>query len=279
MRTVAALLAPVVMTAGCSPRTLTVVDPCPADGAATFTSCPPREAGVTTTLSRGLVGHWHFDDGVGSTLAHDSSESGNPGTLVTLDPSTAWVMGHIGTYALDTGGAGYASVARSASIDSIVHQVSMAAWMYLDGTIFDYATAASRQIGNSLGQYYHLAIKMGGLPSAFITTTRAPGTSVSVIKQVQLLGLGPDVVPLQRWTHIAETYDGAVARLFVNGVMVAAEPLDGDFGIDANPFILGGNGNGNVINERFPGRIDEIVLYNRALDDNEVTQLASGVTF
>lgn len=49
--------------------------------------------------------------------------------------------------------------------------------------------------------------------------------------------------------------------------------------MNTTPIILGGNGNNQLVSERFPGRIDEIALYNRALDPNEIQQLASGVTF
>lgn len=93
------------------------------------------------------------------------------------------------------------------------------------------------------------------------------------------MGALANPVPPQQWTHLAGTYDGTVARLYVNGILVDSDPVTGEFGPDTTPVILGGNGNGNMISERFPGRIDEIVLYNRALDASEIGQLAAGVPF
>lgn len=260
--------------AGCGPRTLRAVDPCPDGGGPAFSSCPRSDGGdrlITHTLFRGLVGHWRLDDGAGSTMAQDSSENGNDGNLASIDSSTAWVTGHVGAYALETKGVGYAAVPKSPTIDAIVGQVSLAAWLYLDGEIFDYATTLSRQIRNSNTQYYHLALNQQARPSLFITPT------VPAQNFVQPLGPLNSPVPPQTWTHLAGTYDGNTARLYVNGVLVESAAVTGTFGLDTTPLILGGNGNGNMVSERFPGRVDEILLYNRALDEFEVSQLAERI--
>ncbi len=63
---------------------------------------------------------------------------------------------------------------------------------------------------------------------------------------------------------------------------MATQALTGRFVSDTTPFILGGNGNGagdTNVTERFPGRIDEIMLYRRALSAAEVMQLHDGVLF
>jgi hypothetical protein len=83
------------------------------------------------------------------------------------------------------------------------------------------------------------------------------------------------------WTHIAGTYDGAAARLYVNGVEAASKPLTGAVAADTTPVILGGNGNdaSGVPTELFPGRIDELMLYARALGPSEIAALAAGALF
>ena len=48
---------------------------------------------------------------------------------------------------------------------------------------------------------------------------------------------------------------------------------------DNTPVILGGNENRSEVTERFPGRIDEITLYNRALSPLEVAELAQAPVF
>jgi len=50
---------------------------------------------------------------------------------------------------------------------------------------------------------------------------------------------------------------------------------------DTTPFILGANGNGPTtgVSERFPGRIDEIMLYRRALSADEIALVYNGALF
>ena len=72
--------------------------------------------------------------------------------------------------------------------------------------------------------------------------------------------------------HIAGTTT-TMARLYVNGQLVDSQALTGRFAADTTPFILGANGNGvgdANVSERFPGRIDEIMLYRRALSADEI---------
>jgi len=60
---------------------------------------------------------------------------------------------------------------------------------------------------------------------------------------------------------------------------VSSQPVAGRFGPYNTPFILGANGNNAAVSERFPGNIDEIMLYRRALAADEIAQLHDGALF
>ena len=74
-------------------------------------------------------------------------------------------------------------------------------------------------------------------------------------------------LPINTWTHLAGTYDGAVLRLFVNGVEVANIPVSGPMPTSTGPLRIGGN---SLWKEFFKGRIDEVRIYNRALSPAEI---------
>ena len=250
------------LSAGCSSRVLQVVDPDPCADAGCI---PPG-------LLDGLVGYWRLDDGTGSTTARDSSGRGNTGMLHQLDPATVWTAGRAGG-SLAVYSAGWVGVLPSPSIDAISDRITVSAWVYYDGTITDtdmWGTALSRQIGTGIEQHYHLSLHMDGRPSLFFTTTSAT-----------VLLMAPASVPKTTWVHLAATYDGAEARLYVDGTLVASQPLTDAFAADTTPLILGGNGNdaSGVPTELFPGRLDEIMLYGRALSDTEIGQLHAGALF
>jgi hypothetical protein len=266
---------------GCGPRSLLIIgaDPC-ADGG-TGPSCKPRctdggvifnDMCVPLALLDGLVGYWRLNDGTGSTIASDVKEQ-NPGALVDLDPATAWVSGR-SVGALAVAGAGFVNVPSSPSIDSIADQLTIAGWGNLSptGTIDDYATIASREDGTTIDQHYHISINSRGeVPAMWLKT-----------ETTNFLLQGPTAVERQTWVHIAGTYDGTIARLYVDGQEVDSQALTGRLIADTTPVILGGNGNGAGsanVTERFPGRIDEIMLYRRALSAAEIEQIHNGALF
>jgi concanavalin A-like lectin/glucanase superfamily protein len=252
------------LTGACSSHVLVAVDPCPDGGVASAaTGC--------TRLLEDLVGWWRLDESAGSTVARDWSGSDNNGTLVDLDPTTVWGPGRAAN-GLAVAAAGFANVISSASINSITDHVTIAGWGYLEGTIVDeYATIASREEAATIDQHYHIGFYRDGIPTTFIKTDL--GTSI---------GRGPVRAPANTWVHLATTYDGGIVRFYVDGREVMNEGLTGRFASDTTPFVLGGNGNGAGdanVSERFAGRIDEIMLYRRALSAAEIAQLHDGALF
>jgi hypothetical protein len=224
-----------------------------------------------------LVGHWRLDDGAGSMTAHDASARGNDGTLRNLDTSTAWVAGRAAG-ALDVAARGWVQVSPSDTIDQITDAVTVAAWVSLEGTIMldpgqtnvGWATALSREKGASVDQHYHLSLNIDARPSLFVMPADDGITLIA-----------PQPIARGTWVHMAGVYDGFEARLFVDGALVERGQVAGPFGRDTTPVIIGGNGNdaSQVPTELFPGKLDEIMLYKRALSDDEVRQLAAGVVF
>jgi beta-galactosidase len=180
----------------------------------------------------------------------------------------AWVTGGPEGGALSVPGNGYVNVPRSSSIDSITTAMTVAAWIYLDGEIGEYATAISRQLGTTFEQHYHLSVNAQRQAILFINTPESG----------QVVLGGPPTVPRQTWVHIAGTYGGRQLRLYVDGVQVASGDATGRFAAETNPVILSGNGNeaDHVVSEFVPGRLDEIMLYRRALGADEIARLASG---
>jgi hypothetical protein len=252
-------VAALVLTAlGCSPRTIVVVEPCPDGGA---TSCGRG-------LLDDLIGYWRFDDPPASTTARDWSGWGNNGRLVGLDPATAWVPGGPEGGALSLQGKGHVVVAPSTSIDSITDRVTVAAWILLQGPATEFATAISRQIGGGYGQVYHLSVTSNAQAALFIT----PSVSGQVVMY------GPMNVPQQTWVHIAATYDGSRVHLYLNGTPLGSSPATGSFAAETNPVIIGGNANAgdHAVSELVPGLLDEVMLYRRALADDEIARLAMG---
>ena len=143
----------------------------------------------------------------------------------------------------------------------------MAAWIYLDQLNTDFATAISRQIGTGFGQQYHLSINATQQAAFYLTNP------------TELVYLtSPSTMPLQTWIHLAGTWDGSEARLYVNGTEVATAQIGGPLGAETNPVVLGGNGNGGskTVSELVPGRLGDIMLYRRTLAADEIARLASG---
>jgi hypothetical protein len=81
------------------------------------------------------------------------------------------------------------------------------------------------------------------------------------------------------WHHLAGTYDGASVKLYVDGQLVAAEyGTTGAIRTTADDLFIGSRGPGTAFSagDYFHGVLDEVAIYNRALNATEVGSLAGG---
>jgi hypothetical protein len=72
------------------------------------------------------------------------------------------------------------------------------------------------------------------------------------------------------WYHIAYTYDGSTARSYVNGELDFERAHAGAVAIDTSVLAIGAGYWQN--NEYFAGILDEVRVYDRALDQDEAKQ-------
>lgn len=205
-----------------------------------------------------LVGLWLCDEGQGKTLV-DSSGSGNDAT-----GSFDWDEGRF-----DGGiviSAGSIDVPTSDSVNSIKEELTVAAWFRIDA---DSDTGIRRQNAFLLedqsssepvpnGFSFRIWTTAGLCPGAYGTTELERG----------------------EWYHVAGTYDGEILKLYINGVAEEELLTDGAAAFD-------GGWSGDIAtpgdtlqlkygSETYVGGMDEIVIFNRALSDDEIAKLAEG---
>ena len=90
--------------------------------------------------------------------------------------------------------------------------------------------------------------------------------------------LSTNTVPLNQWTHVAATYDGATMKVFLNGQFENQASFPDGIYAGTNDLAIGAIVGGVPAGQYaypFSGRIDEPAIYNRALSATEMQALYS----
>ena len=210
---------------------------------------------ITVTVSNaaptaGLVAAYGFNAGSGSTAA-DSSAAGNTGSV----SGASWnAAGRYGSALSFDGVNDWVTTPDASSLD-LTNAMTLEAWVR-PSALGGWRTVVFKERPG--GVVYGLFADQAGsrpLGQVFIGSERnATGTSA---------------LPLNTWTHLATTYDGAVVRLYVNGVLTGTTSVSGAMAASTGVLRLGGNG---IWGEWFAGLIDEVRIYNRVLSAAEIQQ-------
>lgn len=191
-------------------------------------------------FTKGLVGYWKLDDGSGTT-ATDSSTNGNNGTL-TNGPT--WTTGQIGGAVQFDGSNDSIEIS---SVPALNGTFTYSAWINLNSTPGGTVSIADK--GSNLR---NLEILGGGYLSFWTGFNAQTTTTVST----------------SIWHHVVGLYDGTTTRLYVDGVL--SNSATGTASSDsANTLSIGGFGGARY----FPGKIDEVRIYSRALSADEISKL------
>jgi hypothetical protein len=212
-------------------------------------------ATVTATFGQsGLVAAWGFNDATGTT-ARDASANANTGTLVN---GPTWTTGKNGGALQFDGVDDRVRVPDSASLD-LTTSATFEAWVYPTLPLAGWRTIMQKEV-----DAYYLTASGGGPGSGSQPTSGGTigGTCCPFV-------VGPSVLPINTWTHVAGTYDGTTLRFYVNGTLAASLAATGAYQVDASPLWIGGNA---VYGEHFQGKLDDLRIYNRALSQAEIQQ-------
>ncbi len=196
----------------------------------------------------GLVLGFGFEETSGPT-ANDASAAKNSGTI---SGATSTASGKFGRALSFDGTNDKVDVPDAASLD-LTSGMTLEAWVK-PTTNASWRTVILKERGaNDL--LYALYASNGSKPR----TENFNG--------VENTAAGTTALPLNAWSHLAATYDGANLRFYVNGALITTKATSGAMPNTANPLRIGGNA---IWGEYFSGLIDEVRIYNRALSASEI---------
>src|SRR3989344_1263779 len=214
-------------------------------------------------LKDGLVGLWSFNGGdMNGNTAYDRSGSNNNGTLTNGPTKT---IGKIGQALSFDGVNDYVNVNPANSVDNA--QMTYSAWIY------PINTTSGEVIYTGIGTTAHGRLyKRGGPPRIEFDYVWVSGICKA--------NTSPGSAPVNTWTHVVATYDRSLAcsastrpRIYINGVDVSTpDTVNGTGGAltGANVVTIGASLGPTLY---FPGIIDDVRIYNRALSASEIKQL------
>jgi hypothetical protein len=198
----------------------------------------------------GLVGWWKFDETEGST-ATDSSGNNHNGTLIG---NARWTQGKIGG-AIDLDGkSGFVQIADKSDFN-IAGQITIACWVNLRSVPTDYSAIVTKG-DNS----WRLSTMPGQIKF-----------HASVNDWQQLMVDGSTEVAANEWHHVAMVYNGDEVRIYVDGRLDVAKPWKG--GIAVNDFDVLIGENAEQKGRFFDGLIDDVRIYNYALNESDIMAL------
>jgi hypothetical protein len=149
-------------------------------------------------------------------------------------------------------------------------QLTLEAWVRFDSLSspgignappgFQYIIFKKNARQQDLFEGYSL-IKLPGNRLAYSSSSNG-GVQTTVVDNTQTVEAG-------KYYHVVGTYDGATARLYVNGRKVGEAAHNLPLDLSTRPVVVGGTNETNW-DGRMNGLIDEVRIYNRALPDSEI---------
>ncbi|HLA71165.1 MAG TPA: Ig-like domain-containing protein [Steroidobacteraceae bacterium] len=217
-----------------------------------LTMAAALSASVASAQASGLVAAYSFDEGAGPTVT-DRSGNGNNGTLVS---GTAWsTTAKFGAAASFDGTNDRIDVADSNTLD-LTAGMTLEAWVRPTANS-SYRTIVLKEVPGELAYSLYAADSdHGARSSGWIR-----------VANVSRFADGTSNLPLNVYSHIAVTFNGAALVFYVNGVQTRSTAVAGNIQTTSLPLRIGGN---TIWGEFFQGQIDEVRVYNRALLQSEI---------
>jgi hypothetical protein len=201
--------------------------------------------------SADLVAHWTLNETSGET-AHDKSGNGHDGSLIG---GPQWVQGMLGGAAAFDGVDDYIDFGNPQDFPAGTSARSITAWVTT--TNLDGGWVAAAAYGSPAGSQAFGFARNGRLLSGF-----GYGNDLTVA----------DFFETDTWYHLALTYDGSTASLYVDGELMLADAKVWNLNLSRAHI-------GRQINdaaEFWAGNVDDVRVYSHTLSPTEIHDVMIG---
>lgn len=214
--------------------------------------------GTISDAPSDVLAYWSFDTLI-DNVAPDVSDHGFNVTLGSL----ITVAGHKGK-ALNCDNSTFSLPVPNSKLLS-VPQVTVEAWVYSNVALV-----------NSNGNFgYHSIFENDNANSGLEMGYALQFTDTGKLRFA--IGTGSwnladskDVVSDHAWHHVAGTFDGQTARVYLDGVKVGESVVGGAYTPTDLSAQIGCQNYSSSTRDQFRGFIDELIIYSRALSDAEI---------
>jgi Concanavalin A-like lectin/glucanases superfamily len=218
-------------------------------------------ASGVSSLYNPLAGYWKLDEHSGASSFADASGDGNTGTCGVACPMMG-VAGKVGTAARFNGTNSQIKIPDSPSLE--LNQFTIALWVYPTQVMSDYQVLVAKADSTGANRNYAVHIVPNSLQVRYSVWAGDCATKFGANSTGQLV--------FNAWNHVAFTYDGAVEKLYINGVLDSsiAAVTASLCNVGSEPVNIG---MGGPAFQPFKGMLDDIQIYNQALSTASVSNL------
>ena len=214
--------------------------------------------------SNGLVGYWPFNGN-----ANDQTPNGNNGTVNGASLTTDRFGNTNSAYDFD-GISNYITILDNNVFN--MQNFTISTWVKNSSTA---PTVLARYIlnkgCNTPSPSFRLYYQNDGIQQEYVSDCWVPN---------RVYQNGPSSNNL--WTNIIYSYDGQNLKMYVDGVLFGTANQSGSLTNNNNPIYIGctnATNNCPQLSSFYAGKIDDIGMWNRALSEQEITNMYNGVNY
>ncbi|HUJ61395.1 MAG TPA: LamG domain-containing protein [Kofleriaceae bacterium] len=243
-----------------------VVAACGRTGFDARSDATPRDA-PPDGLPAGLVAWYPMDTFDGTTLV-DATGNGHGASCTPPACPTLVTPGRVGNALAFDGVDDHLVVDGPASVFGSPFTVAW--WESITGTLASSQCPMSKVYGTTTDNSWQLvtsdATNQPGATLDYITAGQTPSS---------FTGMEPATFDSSAWHHVAMTWDGTNRVLWVDGALLGGDAPSGAAQFDDGPIVIGADiDDGTMLECPLSGRLDDLRIYDRALDASEIHVLA-----
>jgi hypothetical protein len=184
--------------------------------------------------------------------------SANGATTFTYGNSVTLSAPAVGNALTLNGTSNYVSIPSNLNNSITGNNITIEGWFYITST-FNLTGLVTEALGSNNNVKFGITSDVVSGAQKIYAGFTNNGTSTTVTSSENL--------PLNKWTHIAATYDGASLKVYVNGTLTGTVANTSALPSGVDAWYFGKAASGSNL---FPGTMDEIRIWNSARSQSDI---------